>query len=47
MNTNHVACALWIGSLLAAVDPAIEPLPATLDEFVTTYLALVRPGAQA
>ena len=47
MNVNCVACALWIGSLLAAADPAMDPLPARLDEFVTTYLTLIRPVAQA
>ena len=47
MNANRVACALWIGSLLVAADPAVDPLPASLDEFVTTYLALIRPAAQA
>jgi len=39
--------ALWLSSLLVAVDPAVNPLPAHLDEFVTTYLALVRPAARA
>jgi len=33
--------------LLVAVDPAIDPLPASLDEFVTTDLAVVRPVASA
>jgi len=47
MNADRVACALWIGSLLAAADPTIDPLPARLDEFVTTYLALIRPVVQA
>lgn len=47
INTDAFACALWIGSLLVAVDPAANPFPARLDEFVTTYLALVRPAAQA
>ncbi|TMQ09064.1 MAG: hypothetical protein E6J91_31530 [Deltaproteobacteria bacterium] len=40
------ACALWIGSLLVAADPAVDPLPERLDEFVTTYLVLVWPGAR-
>lgn len=47
MNTDAFACALWIGSLLVAVDPVFSPLPGKLDEFVTTYLALVRPAARA
>jgi hypothetical protein len=47
MNTDTVACALWFGSLLVAVDPTVNPFPAHLDEYVTTYLALVRPAARA
>lgn len=48
MNTDAVACALWIGSLsAAAAAPTVEPLPARLDEFVTTYLTVVRPRARA
>ncbi len=47
MNTDAFACALWFGSLLVAVDRAVNPLPAHLDEFVTTYLALVRPAVRA
>jgi hypothetical protein len=47
MNTDAFACALWIGSLLVAVDPAINPFPAKLDEFVTTYLALYQSSAKA
>jgi hypothetical protein len=42
MNPDAVACALWIGSLLVAVDPAVDPLPESVDEFATTYLAPVR-----
>jgi len=45
MNPDAVACALWIGSLLVAVDPTVHPLPS--DELVTTYLALVRPATRA
>jgi hypothetical protein len=29
------------------VDSAVDPFPDRLDEFVTTYLALVRPVARA
>lgn len=42
MTTDAVACALWIGSLLAAIDPGFNPFPGKLDEFVTTYLTLYR-----
>jgi hypothetical protein len=47
MNTDTVACALWIGSLLVAANPGFDPFPSSLDEFVSTYLALVRPVARA
>jgi hypothetical protein len=47
VNTDTVVLRLWFGSLLVAVDPAVNPLPSHLDEFVTTYLALVRPAARA
>ena len=47
MNADLVACALWIGSLLAVSDPTLAPLPAALNDFVITYLALIRPVAQA
>ena len=47
MNIDAFACALWIGALLVAVDPAFDPFPAKLDEFVTTYLVLYEATAQA
>jgi len=47
MNTDPVACALWLGSLLAVTDTTLAPLPAALNDFVVTYLALIRPVAQA
>lgn len=47
MDTEPVACALWIGALLCAADPTFDPLPERLDEFVTTYLAVVRARARA
>ena len=47
MNPDAVACTLWSGSPCVAVDPAVDPLPDSLSEFVTTYLVRGRPAARA
>lgn len=47
MNIDPFCCVLWLGSLIAASDPTFDPLPASLDEIVATYLSLVRPMACA
>ena len=47
MNIDPVACVLWLGSLIAAADPFFDPLPASLDDFLVTYLTLVRAVASA
>ena len=47
MNTDPFCCALWLGSLIAALDPAFDLFPASLDEVLATYLTRVRPKAYA